>query len=32
MMVLEHGVIVEEGSHEELMKRKGIYYGLCNRE
>lgn len=23
-MVLEHGVIVEEGSHEELMKRKGI--------
>lgn len=32
ILVLEHGVIVEEGSHEELMKRKGIYYGLCNRK
>ena len=27
-MVLEHGRIVERGSHEDLIKEKGIYYQL----
>ena len=28
IMVLEHGRIVERGSHEELIKEKGVYYQL----
>lgn len=28
IMVLEHGVIIERGSHEELIKKKGKYYQL----
>lgn len=28
IMVLEHGKIIERGNHEDLMKEKGIYYGL----
>ncbi|NLI99278.1 ABC transporter ATP-binding protein [bacterium] len=28
IIVLDHGKIVEEGSHEELMARKDFYYGL----
>ena len=28
IMVLEHGRIVERGSHEDLIKEKGIYYQL----
>lgn len=29
IMVLEHGRIVERGSHEDLMKKLGEYYQLC---
>jgi ATP-binding cassette subfamily B protein len=28
IMVLEHGEIIERGSHEELIVKKGTYYGL----
>ena len=30
ILVLEHGTIAEEGSHENLMTRRGIYYKLSN--
>lgn len=28
IMVLDHGKIIERGSHEELIERKGVYYQL----
>ena len=28
ILVLEHGRVVERGSHEELLKQKGEYYQL----
>ncbi|MBQ9116525.1 MAG: ABC transporter ATP-binding protein, partial [Clostridia bacterium] len=28
IVVLEYGAVVEEGTHRELMEKKGIYYGL----
>ena len=28
IMVLDHGRIIERGSHEKLMVKKGMYYGL----
>ena len=28
IVVLDHGKIVEEGNHNELIAQKGIYYGL----
>ncbi len=28
LLVLDHGKVAEIGTHEELMKNKGIYYGL----
>ena len=28
IMVLDHGVIIERGSHDELIKKKGKYYQL----
>lgn len=30
IMVLDHGVIIERGSHDELLQRKGRYYQLYN--
>ncbi len=29
IMLIEHGKIAEEGSHEELMRKEGKYYHLC---
>ena len=28
IMVLEHGKIIERGSHEDLLAQKGMYYQL----
>ena len=28
IMVLDHGKIIERGNHKELIKQKGMYYGL----
>lgn len=30
IIVLDHGKIIERGSHEELIQRKGRYYQLYN--
>ena len=30
ILVLEHGNITEEGTHEDLMERRGVYYNLSN--
>lgn len=29
ILVLEQGVIKEEGNHEQLLKKQGWYYGIC---
>ena len=29
IMVLEHGEIIERGSHDDLLLQKGRYYELC---
>ncbi len=29
ILVVQHGVIAEEGTHEELLRSEGIYAGLC---
>ncbi|TAA71806.1 ABC transporter ATP-binding protein [Planococcus salinarum] len=28
ILVIDHGVLAEKGSHDELMKQKGVYYNL----
>jgi len=30
--VLENGQVVEEGTHKELMKKRGVYWELYNKE
>jgi len=32
ILVLDHGKVVEQGSHEELMKRRGYYYKLYTQQ
>lgn len=32
ILVLEKGRIVEQGSHDELMQRQGLYYYLCSEQ
>ncbi len=32
ILVLDHGRIVEQGTHEELMGRRGLYYHLASRQ
>ena len=32
ILVVEDGLIAEEGSHEELMERRGIYAALYNTQ
>jgi len=32
IMVLEEGAIAEEGTHEELLKKKGLYYKMYQRQ
>ena len=32
ILVFDHGVIAEDGSHEELLQKKGLYYRLWNSQ
>jgi len=32
VLVLEGGKIVEEGTHDELLSRRGVYYDLYSRQ
>ncbi|NHN28669.1 ABC transporter ATP-binding protein [Paenibacillus agricola] len=32
IVVLDHGVLMEQGNHEELMQQAGIYYGLIQAQ
>lgn len=32
IVVLDHGVMLESGTHEQLMKQKGTYYGLIEAQ
>ncbi|HYF80060.1 MAG TPA: ABC transporter ATP-binding protein [Symbiobacteriaceae bacterium] len=32
IVVLDHGKVVEEGNHQELMAHKGVYYGLIQAQ
>jgi len=32
IIVLDHGHIMEQGSHQQLMEKKGIYYGLVKAQ
>lgn len=32
IVVLEQGAVAEQGTHEELMKRQGLYWHLCSQQ
>ncbi|HYN41740.1 MAG TPA: ATP-binding cassette domain-containing protein, partial [Thermoanaerobaculia bacterium] len=32
ILVLERGRLVEQGTHDELMERQGLYYYLCSQQ
>jgi ABC-type multidrug transport system fused ATPase/permease subunit len=32
IIVLEHGAIAEQGRHDELLARQGLYYALYERQ
>ncbi|MFQ5852532.1 MAG: hypothetical protein ACE5JU_18375 [Candidatus Binatia bacterium] len=32
ILVLEHGEIVETGSHQELLEARGVYYRLYQKQ
>ncbi|MEX2104930.1 MAG: ATP-binding cassette domain-containing protein, partial [Bacilli bacterium] len=32
IVVLDHGLIIEMGNHDQLMKEKGVYYGLIQAQ
>ena len=32
IIVMEGGVVVETGSHDELLQRKGVYYSLVHAQ
>jgi ATP-binding cassette subfamily B protein len=32
IVVLEKGKLVEQGNHDQLMERRGLYYYLCSQQ
>ena len=32
IIVIEKGAIVEQGTHDDLLERKGLYYYLCSQQ
>jgi ABC-type multidrug transport system fused ATPase/permease subunit len=32
ILLLENGSVVERGTHEELMERRGVYYDMVRRQ
>ena len=32
ILVLDHGTVIEQGTHEELLQKKGFYAGLFNAQ
>jgi ATP-binding cassette, subfamily B, bacterial len=32
ILVMERGVIAERGTHDELIRKKGLYYSLYQRQ
>ena len=32
ILTIDNGQIVEQGNHDELMQKKGLYYSLCQQQ
>ena len=32
ILVIENGIVAEDGNHEELMRKKGLYYRMFSEQ